>query len=241
MATLLIGTFLIIVLAGIAQAVSGFGFMLVGVPLLALLLGPQQAVPVGLAIGQAIAVLGWYQERTHVEWSPVWTLCLATAVGLPAGIFVFTALPPGPLQVVIGLVVITATVLLLVKVRVPSGRPTQLGGGALAGVLLGSSGMPGPVFVIVLQTLGLGPHAFRATLQAVFTITGFVGLGAFLLAGGLTWDSLWLILAGLPGTWVGWRLGDLVFARLDAATLRTIVLVTLFASGLTMLVRGLTA
>ena len=241
LAGLLLGTFLIIVVAGVGQAVSGFGFMLISVPLLTLLMGPREAVPVALAIGQAIALLGWYEGRHEVEWRPVRLLVLGALVGLPLGLLVFRLVPLGLLQVLIGAVVIGLTVLLLVKVRLPAGRPTLFGAGGVGGVLLGTSGMPGPVMVVALQTVGLGPRPFRSTLQALLSIIGFAGLGAFLVTGGFSVDSVWLILAGLPATWVGWRVGDLIFARLDHRTLRIVVLATLFASGASTLIRGLTA
>lgn len=236
---LLIGTFLVICVAGIGQAVSGFGFMLIAVPLLTLLMGPREAVPIGLAIGQAIALLGWYEGRAEVDWQPIRLLVVGSLVGLPLGLLVFRLVPLGLLQVLIGAVVIGLTLLLVIKIALPSSRASLLGTGGVSGVLLGASGMPGPVLVVALQTVGLPPRRFRSTLQALLSIVGFAALGAFLLSGSYSLDSLWLFLAGLPATWVGWRIGDLIFARLDHRTLRIVVLVTLFLSGASTLLRGL--
>ncbi|NBE93919.1 sulfite exporter TauE/SafE family protein, partial [Nonomuraea sp. K271] len=66
MTTLVAGVALIATLAAFAQALSGFGFALVAVPLVTLLTGPQTAVTVVTALGCVLALAMGVQERRHV-------------------------------------------------------------------------------------------------------------------------------------------------------------------------------
>lgn len=235
---LLVLAFVAVVLAATGQAITGFGFVLVAVPLLTLLTGePRTSVVACTTLALLVSSLGWFEDRAAVEWHPVGGISVGAAVGIPLGLVVFASLPVEALGLLIGATVLFFTVLLLLRVRVPGGRPVQVTAGAFSGIMLGTTGMTGPPLVLALQATGLSPAAFRATLQAMFTLQGVIVVVAFAGLGQFSTTSAALVAVGVPALWLGWRLGDLVFDRLPPERARVLILATLAVSG-TLTVAG---
>lgn len=231
MTALLFLVFVLITVAAAAQAVTGFGFVLVAVPFLALLTDPRTAVVAGTTLGLLVTALGWSEDRAGVDWGPVRAILAGAMVGIPLGLVIFTSLTTRTLQMLIGAVVLGFTALLLLRVRVPGGRPTQLVAGTVSGGMLATIGMTGPPLVLALQAAELPPRTFRATLQAALTLQSTVVVTGLVLADQLSSDSLKVVAVGIPALWAGWRIGDRVFRRLSAHQVRTFVLLTLVVSG----------
>src|SRR5688572_2544130 len=80
--------FVAIFLAGLVQAMTGFGFGIVAVPILALVISPKDATP--LTILEALAINGFIVLRSSadVETRRVWPLVLAGLAGLPIGTWI---------------------------------------------------------------------------------------------------------------------------------------------------------
>ncbi|MDP3966707.1 MAG: sulfite exporter TauE/SafE family protein [Nocardioides sp.] len=238
---MLVLAFAAVVLAAAGQAITGFGFVLVAVPLLTLLTGePRTSVVACTTLGLVMTSFGWYEDRAAVEWRPITGISIGAAVGIPLGLVVFASLPVDALGLVIGVTVLFFTALLALRVRVPGGRPTQVAAGTVSGAMLATTGMNGPPLVLALHTTGLAPAAFRATLQAMFTLQAVVVVTAFAALGQFTATSAALIAVGVPALWLGWRLGDLVFDRLPPERARKLVLGTLAISGTLAVISALT-
>lgn len=241
MTELLALAFVAVVLAGAGQAITGFGFVLVVVPLFTLLTDPRTAVVAGTTLGLLITSFGWFEDRASVDWRPVAGISAGAVVGIPLGLVVFASLPVEVLGVAIGVTVLFFTALLSVRVRLPGGRPTQVAAGTVSGVMLSTTGMNGPPLVLALQAAGLPPAAFRATLQPTFTLQSVIVVGGFTALGQFTATSATLVAAGAPALWLGWRLGDLVFDRLPPERARLLILGTLAVSGTLTVVSALGA
>ncbi|TDE59725.1 sulfite exporter TauE/SafE family protein [Nonomuraea mesophila] len=230
MTTLVAGVALIATLAAFAQALSGFGFALVAVPLVTLLTGPQTAVTVVTALGCLLALAMGVQERRHVVGRTVALVTGAGLAGMPVGLLAVTAMSARSLSVFIACVVLAFAFVLARGATVRRGAGPAAAAGFVSGALLTSTGMNGPPLVAGFQAMGLEPREFRATLQVAFCACDALALLGFLAVGRLTADSLLLTAAGLPGMVVGWWLGDRLFARTDPRRFKKIVLAVLVAS-----------
>lgn len=239
MLDLLALTFLAVVVAGTAHAVTGFGFALVLVPLMTLLTEPRTAVVTVTTLGLLMTALGWWRERAQVVWRPVVAIGAGAVVGIPLGLSVFAAVPESALSLAIGVTVLALVALLVSGVRLPGGRGVQVGAGVVSGAMVGTTGINGPPLVLGLQAAGLGPAAFRATLQPLFALQGVVVVGGFAVLGLYDATDLAVVAAGVPALWLGWWLGDRVFARLPADRVRAVVLATLAVSGAVVVVTAL--
>lgn len=239
MLDLLALTFLAVVVAGTAHAVTGFGFALVLVPLMTLLTEPRTAVVTVTALGLLMTALGWWREREQVVWRPVVGIGAGAVVGVPLGLSVFAAVPESALSLGIGAVVLALVGLQLAHVRLPGGRGTLAGAGVVSGAMVSTTGINGPPLVLGLQTAGLDPTALRATLQPLFALQGVVVVLGFAALGQYDATSAALVAAGTPALWLGWRLGDRVFALLPADRARALLLATLAVSGAVIVVTAL--
>lgn len=219
---------------------SGFGFALVAVPLLALVTGPHTAILLALVTGTFFN--GWQavEGRGHRDVSVVARVLGGAVLGMPAGYLVFRTTDPGPLTVVVGLLVLAAVVVLARGWRFPAVSPgTDLATGVFTGLLTTSTGTNGPPIVALLQARRLPPHEFRATVTLVFLVLNLAALAVFGVTGTLTLDvletALWSVPALLLGGWIGYRVRRL----LPAAMFRRLVLLLLTVAGGTAVVTGL--
>jgi uncharacterized membrane protein YfcA len=231
----------IVAAAGVAQGLSGFGFSLISIPLLALVVPVKAAIVGGAFLGLVQSGLVVARDHRHIDRRGAAVLVLAALAGMPIGLLVITRVREEPLQVVIAVTVLVFTGLLWRRVRLPTDSlPAEVGIGFTSGMLSTSTGMSGPPLVIALQARGIPPSAFRATLATVFVSGSGVSLLLFWSQGLVTADAVKVAAAGLPGLLIGILVGELAFRRVDHERFRALVLVLLVASAVLALIGALT-
>jgi uncharacterized membrane protein YfcA len=235
---LVIASFTIIALAAAAQAVTGFGFALIAVPLLTLASDAHTAVVAVCLAGLIPSLVSAGLDRHHVRWRPAWILSAISIAGMPLGLWVRHALPDRGLTVVVAVSVLACVLIVWRGVRLPEGPGTVGAVGAIAGVLGVATGTNGPPLVAAFQAMGLGPRAFRGTLAAIFAVTGVAGAVAYLLAGEVTGEATAMAAAGAPAAVIGWLAGDWFFGRINAVVFRRLVLGFLVVTAATVLIRA---
>ena len=236
---LLLLAFTIALVAAAVQAVTGFGFALVAVPLLAIATDARTAVVASAIGGLATTVMAAVRERDHVRWRVAGLLVAAALLGMPIGLLVLRAAPERLLTALIGAVVVACALLVWRGLRVPGSRPAIVGVGVLAGVLSTSTGTSGPPLVAALQAMEYDPRTFRATLAATFTGTGIVSLAAFAVAGQVSLEVARVGLVGVPAVLLGWWGGNVLFHRIEPGRFRRLVLVALIVAGAGVMARSL--
>ena len=229
----------VVALASAAQVVSGFGFALIATPLVAVLVGPREAVVgltiVSIVLAAQVAIRG----RGHVDRSAVVLMSASAIVGMPLGLLVLTRADEQILTLIIAIVVIAFSILLGYGLRLPRGRRVDVVAGFTAGILSTSTGTSGPPVVIALSRELSEPSRFRSTISAIFLIQGSAALVAFAVGNQMSPDALAVALAGVPGLVLGSVVGELGFRRLDTPTFQRVVLGMLFASGVVALLGAL--
>ena len=225
----------IFVAAALAQAVTGFGSALVAVPLLTLLVDPVTAVVVATAVSLVLSSGAAWRGRAHVAVGPARTLTVTGVVGMPAGLLALHLLDESLLTAGIAAAMLVMVLLVASGLRVPD-RAVPVAGLA-SGALLTSTGMNGPPLVMTLA--GLEPLRYRATLQAVFAGQDLIAVAAYAVVGLWSVTAALLVVAGVAGLPLGWRVGDAIFRRIPAHRLRHVVVAGLVVMGLSMLVSAL--
>jgi uncharacterized membrane protein YfcA len=223
---------LIVALGAAAQAASGFGFALLAVPLLALLLGAKTAVVTAGVVSLGLQLTMALRDHGSIRRPTVVTMTIAALAGMPLGLFILERVEDRTLTIAIAVTVLIFTLLLARGARVPAGTAIDAAAGFTSGIISTSTGTSGPPLVIALHAREMTPLMFRATLAAQFLIQGTISVVAFALVGRITAEVGRLALAGLPGLALGWLAGDRIFARLDHDRFRRVVLVMLAISGL---------
>ncbi|WP_417563330.1 sulfite exporter TauE/SafE family protein [Microbacterium sp.] len=223
-----------------AQSVSGFGFAMLGIPLMIPVLGAPSSVVVATVLGLLLTIGSTVAERAHVQWRPVLALSGAAVLGIPIGLAVLVLLDPRWLTLFIGVVVIAATVLLARRTEWHlAGTGSIAGAGLVSGTLLSSTGMNGPPVVAIFQSRGIPPREFRASLQAAFAIQDLLAIVGFVIVARLDLTTAALAVSAIPALWAGWWAGDRTFRRLHQSAFRWVVLGMLLLSGILAIVQAI--
>jgi uncharacterized membrane protein YfcA len=234
-----LAAFAILLAASFTQTVTGFGFALVAVPLLAQATDARTAVVGAALVSPLITVSTAVRERAHVRWRTAAAIVAAALLGMPFGLLVLRGAPERALTALIGVVALACTLIVWRGLRI--GTSVAMVGmvGVLSGALGTATGTNGPPLVAAFQAMGYDPRTFRATIAAVFTGSGVLGLAAYAVAGQVRPSAVGVGLAGAPAVALGWWAGNRLFARIDPLRFRRLVIVALLLSCTITLLRAL--
>lgn len=225
----------------VVRGYSGFGMGLMIVPLLSLVLAPQDAVIIVLIFGVAVALRQLPGLWTHIDWRGLRLLMPTAIMTTPLGTWLLGLASPTALRLGLSLAVLLVAALFLVGFRLP-GTPrksTVVATGALAGVMNGVAGLSGPPLVFLYLTRTDSLSVGRATLIAFFFVTDAAAL-VFAGIGGLVERETALTAALLiPFLLAGVFVGERAFRGTSPERFRQVVLWLLVLTGIVGSVRAL--
>jgi uncharacterized membrane protein YfcA len=239
--------------AALLQAVSGFGFAVLAVPLYLMLIDPAQAVQLAIILSTALSFAVVPGLRRSIAPALLLRLGAGSLAGLPIGLFSFRHADRLLVRLVVGATILAFGVL-MAGLRFRGGRPwapfgrtrnRDLAAGAVAGVATALVGMAGPPVLIYLLLAGTAAQTVRATLLAFFALSYGATLASHAATVGIpgpTWVAAGILapfalLGGLAGRPLGDRLGSDGFALLAIALLTAAGLYTVAAAGIGLLTR----
>ena len=223
--------------AATIQSVTGFGFSLTLVPLLAVAWEPKAAVPVSLLLALATNVALLAQVRGQVTMRRLPGLYLGLIIGIPLGVLFLERVDADTLQITVGVVVFAATILLYLQPSIDAGHDSfglRLGAGAMGGALTSATSMGGPPVVLYLLGRETEIDRYRATLLAYFLPSGVLAVTAFVIVGRIDSDVLIITAAAVPAVVAGILTGGWLRTHLNAGRFRRIVLGVLIATGISV-------
>lgn len=221
----------VVAIAAVLQAAVGFGFALVAMPLLAAVLGAEQALAVVSLVALVNSGTTAVTARGHAHRPTLGTITVAALAGMPFGVLALEQFPERTMRLAIAASVAVAAVLLSFGVRVRRpGRATNVVSGVLSGALSTSTGTSGPPLVVGLQSQSLPAPVVRSTLAAQFAITGVVSTALLALRGHIKGDDVWLAALCIPVTIGMWHVGARLFHRFDQRRYDRVVVVLLVAA-----------
>ncbi len=220
-------------LASLAQGVTAFGFALISVPFLVLVLDVKDAVVIVSLLALSSEVLLAFRVWNDVHWRTVGTLMVGSWIGMPLGLLVLLRVPDEVLRLVVGLAAIVLAGALAAGMRITArGLRTEFAVGALSGILQTSTSISGPPIVAYLVGRGHDRDEFRGVMALYLLAGSIVAVGIFVVAGVVTRDVVLLALVGLPAVLIGNTSGNWLASRIDAAIFRRIVIALLMATAL---------
>jgi uncharacterized protein len=229
-----------IFLASIVRGFSGFGFSLLAITSLSLVLPPAQVVPSIFMLEVAASLRLLPEVWRDVHWRSLSPLLIGCLIGTPLGVWLLANTPAPPMQVALGVFVLVATLLLWLGFALKSmpGRAASTAVGAASGLANGAFGIGGPPVILFYFASPAGNIAGRASLIAFFLATDIIGLGFLSLEGLVTWETAIRALLFLPPLLLGVWLGSRSFKNTDPALFRKIVLVILGALAVMTIIQG---
>lgn len=201
------GFFLLcVVLATVAQSLTGFAFGLILLGLVATLqVMPLTEVAVVISIltlGNAMGTLGG--PKPQLDRAVLLPVLLSSLLGVSLGIWGLGALDDMQvawLRLLLGGVIIAGSLMLVVQSKPRaqlSGQPSFWLAGGLCGLLNGLFSSGGPPIVYHLYRQPLGYEVIRNTLITVFAANAAARLGLVMAQGQLKLSTLWLSAEALP-------------------------------------------
>ena len=219
------------------QSATGFGYAMFAAPILFVLLGPREAVTIGVLLGLLTngLLLATERRRPVVLWSDAVVLVAWSVPGLVLGAIVLREVPERPLSALVALAVFAGLALRVRDKRALPAAPRLRAwhapaAGASSGALATSTSLGGPPLVFYLLARAAEPAAMRDTLAAVFIVEAALGLPVLLLTETFTVPAaVWALLgAGVAGQVLGRR----AFAWLRGERYERAVLAVLALSAL---------
>ena len=224
--------------AAFAQSLTGFGFALIMMPLLTVILGVRTAAPVVALTALTVYTINLIRYRRAINLPEVLRLGVASAAGVPVGIWVLSNADEQAVMRVLGLVLVAYATysLLQPKAQRVLSRGWVYPAGFLAGCFGGAYNTPGPP-VIVYGSMRQWPRdEFRAVLQALFFLNGVLVVVSHALAVHLTKQVMVHYLYALPALALGILVGSVVDRRIDHDRFRKIVVAMILVLGLALVV-----
>ena len=221
-------------LAAIVRGFSGFGFSLLSITAISLILPVAQIVPsiFLLEIAASINLIPGIWREIH--WRSLTWLMVGYVIGLPIGGYALIHAPEAPAQIVLGIFVIGTAILMLRGfhlARTPR-APASTATGAASGVLNGAFGIGGPPVVLFYFSTPGAAAIGRASIIFFFLFTDLLGVGYFATQGIVTAQSFVQAALWLPALLIGVWIGAHGFRRMDQDAFRRWVLVILIALAL---------
>jgi uncharacterized membrane protein YfcA len=228
---------LIALLAGFTQGFTGFGSVLVALPLLTLFLDIKTVIPLVCLFALVINVIIVIQLHKHLRTDKIRVLLIAAAPGIVFGVYILKTVPAQFLETAIGLVLIGFPINRLYA-KNPQREIAGSWGwffGFLSGLLGGSIGAGGPPVIIYTSLQPWGKHLVKSTLAGYFLVTS-VGISSVHAVNKLiTGSVLTLFAVGLPVLVAGVLVGSRLFKRVESDSYRKVLLLLLILLGCIML------
>ena len=229
------------VAAGI-RGVTGFGMAIVLVPLLTLVVRPDEAVVVAILLQFLIGPVGLKTILADSERPSSLIIAGSAMLATPLGLWLLARISPDLARILIAGVAISAFLFVLIPkrgtkpLRVTYTVLTGLG----AGVLTGFAGMPGPPVVPYYLRHGVSPQQARASMMLVFFATAVAGTLAAFVSGMANNKLVTVTFLLLPPMLFGNWLGARAFGKMDPVLWRIGVSILLGGAALSAVWRALT-
>ncbi len=158
--------FAIVFLAALLQTTSGFGFALMAMPLVALVIGVKAAAPLVALVGFTLYAVNLVRYRRGLDWRVLLPLAVAAALGVPLGVWALGNLDEHVVKTVLGVILIAYGLYSLWRPHTAPLRSDLWAypAGFLAGVLGGAFNTPGPPVIIYGNLRQWSRDLFRSTL-----------------------------------------------------------------------------
>lgn len=224
--------------AAFIRGLTGFGFGILLVPILALALTPVEAV---LAInimagGLALTEIGLILREAERS---AFVIGVLVMIFTAPGLMLLDATPRDLARLLIAVIALSAFVAVLLPKRgAKQPGPVTTGAvGVSAGLLTGFAAMPGPPVVPYYVGRDIPRMTAKASMIGIFGLAAVAGVGSGAAIGVLTWEIVLLGLALFPLVLLGNWIGSLAFGKVSDKVWRTCVGVVLGAAALAALVK----
>jgi uncharacterized membrane protein YfcA len=234
----------IVLFAGVAHGLTGFGFPVISTPMVALVTDVRSAVVVTLLPNIVVNVVSAFsgaqwRENLARHWAmPLWVL-----VGTVIGAKVVLWAPADPLRLLLAAVIVFYLVqgrLRHVDLSIVKRHPRASGvvAGLLAGFLSGTVNVMLPVLLIYFSILELAPIVLTQVMNACFLVGKLTQAAVFGIAGEFTLAGIALALPVCVCAYAGYEAGRRLQPRIAPQGYRRFIQAVLWAMATVLVVQA---
>jgi uncharacterized protein len=224
-----------VAVGSIIQGSIGFGYALVALPAMALLL-PWSVPVTPLILALPMTLLMSAREWRSIDLIGFALITIGRLFGTIAGVMLLVLAPKGFLSVLTGLLITAAALGSFLKPKFEVNNGTQLAGGVASGVVGTVAALGGTPLALVYQDRS--GAELRSTLAISFVVGIAMSLAGLALAGQVEGRHVVLALELLPALLVGLLVSRRVVRRLEERWLRPAVLTFAAVAGVVIVFLG---
>jgi uncharacterized membrane protein YfcA len=209
-------------LAALTYSFAGFGFALIAVPLLALLMPTKIAVATQFPMMFALNVYVAFRDGKRLQWRQLWPLFSGSCLGIPLGFFLIHMLS----EAIVKRTLAVFIVLIVINSRLKWGKYLKdlfassswwgVGMGVFSGWLQGAYTTGGPPAVIYAVATMPDPVQTKGFLAIFFLFMNvFVMVPLFYMSGTITGGELLAHFRFTPAVVIGTVIGAMLFRRVN--------------------------
>lgn len=229
--------------AAFVRGLTGFGMAIILVPLLGMLIPPEQAVVLAIILQLLIGPVGMKVILRDADRESALPIAALAVLATPLGMIALSAVSSDVARLLIALVAIAAFLLILLPQHPVGHRPgrAMIGfTGLTSGVLTGFAAMPGPPVVPFYLRQQIAPERARASMMLIFFATAIAGTAAALWVGIADHSTILLGAALFVPMLIGNTLGARAFGKVPPRIWRTLVGLVLGIAGVGAVLRIVT-
>lgn len=237
---------LVCALAGFTAGVASFGFAIVSMLFLPLIIGIKTATLVTLVSSFALYYFILYpafvKEKATFTPSLIIVPVIGSVIGRYLGATVYTYMTPESLMLSLAVFMVVINLWFFVLADRIQVKPTVAAGitaGLLSGFFGGLNNVTGPPMVAYLHAVEKDRIKYTAHLQLIFLIGGFTSLVVHAFNGNITTDVLQYSLVGVIGVSVGTATGYWMYRKLDHRKSTLVIRYFILFSSIVMILRTL--
>jgi hypothetical protein len=230
-----------VLIAGFIRGYSGFGFAMVAVTSISLVIPPARVVPLVLILEVVASISLVPQVWKDIDWYSLRWLLAGSLFATPFGAYLLANIPPEPMRMSISLLVLVAAILLLrgwAWKRMP-GKPLILATGIACGILNGAAAIGGPPVILMYLSSPAGVTVSRASIIAYFLGIDTMSLVMASIHGLTTFQTLLLTVVCIIPLLLGIAVGSKMFIKVEKESFRQHVLILLIILSSVGLLRGI--
>lgn len=231
----------IILAAAFLSGLTGFGFVLVALPLLSFFIDIKTSIPLMILLAVGISITLSIQLRRDADLRTLMALALPAIPGTLIGTYMLKSVPSDLLTLGVGfLLTLFTSYQLVIKPK-----PKELGvaattvSGFTSGILGGSIAAGGPPVIIYSTIQPWTKNQAKATLSMYFAFHGCFIVGTHAFTGLITGEVLRLYAITLPPLVIGTWLGVKAYGQLSDHGYKKLAFILVFLLGCMMIYKNI--
>ncbi len=229
----------ILFFSAFTQGFAGFGYPMIAIPLLTLLIDIKTAIPLTAISGLAITGYLLIRLRKHLSFKELKNLIIGSIIGVPIGVKILSSADPRIIQILLGIIILLFVLLTIFNV-IKTKKINDLWGypvGLISGILGGAINVGGPPVIIFVYLQSDDKYKQKASITGFFFISAIAVVISHIYTGIATPEIIWDSMKIIPLILLGVFLGDKLFKYVSSEIYKKLVLTGLIIIG-TFLILG---